>query len=299
MNVDSSSEHAVPPPQLSETSETQYPVPETVVDEADFRRREANAVAIGTAIGHVQKKLRGMWDRLMPEIYPVWSHRSKRGDDHVKGQRKSPEMESETWTPYLRSFCAKTGLNPKVVERHVMAYRVKVLGLPPQPSARKKAEKTANPVLSSTGDRASDHQVDADPVETDVRSHHAPRGRIEFAQPAAVKVSIEEGHDQEVDSTEEDENFPSCPRTDENVPLKPGDRSGLLQRIIQKCGPDFKSVLAELPPDEQARILDFIYNGITNSCSPAVRRGSVIKASAEYIAPPLQARKGEPLYRAN
>lgn len=140
MNVDESSQcNPVPPPHLSEEFKSQYPVPETVVDEAAFRRREANAVAIGTAIGCAEKKIKGMWNQLMLEIYPVWSHRSKRGDDRVKG-RKIPGIEQETWTPWNEDFCARTGLHPKAVERHIMAYRVEVLGLSPQPSARKKTE---------------------------------------------------------------------------------------------------------------------------------------------------------------
>ncbi len=297
MNVDESSQcNPVPPPHLSEEFKSQYPVPETVVDEAAFRRREANAVAIGTAIGCAEKKIKGMWNQLMLEIYPVWSHRSKRGDDRVKG-RKIPGIEQETWTPWNEDFCARTGLHPKAVERHIMAYRVEVLGLSPQPSARKKTEGIANPFPASAGDDASAHRIDAEPQETAAESHRTSSGRVDCVQPAAVETRTDEDQDEDADFVEEDEYFPLYPRVDEDVLLKLGDRSGLLRRIKQKCRKDFVAVLGDLPPNEQASILDFVFKGVTQSCSPAVRRGSVIKASAEYDAPPLQARKGEPCIR--
>jgi hypothetical protein len=81
--------------------------------------------------------------------------------------------------------------------------------------------------------------------------------------------------------------------------LKPGDRSGLVRRIIEKCGPDIEAVLGDLQPNEQAQSLEFVFKNITQSCSPAVRRGSVIAISAKYIPAALQARKGEPCPRVH
>ena len=301
MNLDGSSDcNSVPPPQVSETFETQYPVPATVLDEAAFRRREANAVSIGTVIGGFEKKVKVMWDELTPEIYPVWSHRSKRGDDHEKG-RKEPGTEQETWTPWLRDFCARTGLHPKAVERHIMTYRVNVLGLRPQPSPSKKAERISAPVPASSGEQSSDTHSDADPVEAKVESHRASAGRVEFLHATAGEAKADDPDDQDNDYVM-DESFAFYSRLDEDKKpeqLKAGDRSGLLQRIIQKCGPDFDAVLTDLSPAEQAHILDFLYKDITKSCCPAVRRGSDIKAWVEYTAPPLQARKGQPCVRVN
>jgi len=127
-------------------------------------------------------------------------------------------------------------------------------------------------------------------------SHHAVPGPAECVQPVVDETSTDEA----VDSMDEDLALYLRMREDQQTAsLKPGDRSGLTSRIIETNRPDFLAVLKGLPPDEQARVLDYCYQQITQSCAPAVLQGLVIKVLVEYSAPPLQARRGEPLYRAN
>jgi len=132
--------------------------------------------------------------------------------------------------------------------------------------------------------------------------HRATVGLAECVPPAATETETDGEQQQDADFMEEDAGFPLYPRITEDqqtAPLKQGDRSALAKRIIETRGPDVEAVLGDLPADEQARILDYLYKQITQSCSPAVRQGSMIRAAADYFAPPLQARKGEPLYRAS
>lgn len=133
-------------------------------------------------------------------------------------------------------------------------------------------------------------------------SHRASLGLDERVGPAAAETGTGGDQHEDVDFMEEDADFPQYPRMTEDqqtAPLKPGDRSGLASRIIEKSRPDFLAVLKGLPPDEQARVLDYCYQQITQSCAPAVLHGIVIKVLVDHMTPPLQARKGEPLYRAN
>lgn len=80
---------------------------------------------------------------------------------------------------------------------------------------------------------------------------------------------------------------------------KSGDRSGLAKFVIEMCGMEIKAVLAGLAPVEEAITFDYVFKHIVQTCSPAVRRGNVIDASAKYIAPEPQVRKGQPCPRPN
>ena len=170
-----------------------------------------------------------MWDDLMPDIYPVWSHRSKRGDDHVKGHRKRPGMVLETWTPWLKEFCATTGLHPKAVERKIMAYRVKFLGLPAQPTITEKAETIGKP--TSDSDSVPARHANANLVQTTLDAHQGPRAVAQYMR-QVVATGIDRFQGEDIDNIE-DEDFPRYPRmTDDQQTalLKPGDRSGLVRR---------------------------------------------------------------------
>ena len=114
-----------------------------------------------------------------------------------------------------------------------------------------------------------------------------------------VATGIESVQDEDVDYIE-DEDFPRYPRMTEDQQtalLKPGDRSGLVRSMIEKCGADIEAVLRDLQPNEPAQTLGYVFTSVTQTCSPAVRRGSVITISAEFIPAALQARKGEPCLR--
>jgi hypothetical protein len=174
------------------------------------------------------------------------------------------------------------------VRRNLKAYRERLSGARPQKAvAHSKAAKQKKKVVVPTN--ASEHlpvgETEPDAPKADECSHRVTAPVAKFER-RLDHVGIDNPND-ELDDEEEEPDWASPVEEDQSLSaLKPGDRSGLVDYVIDKCGRAISAVLAGLTPSDRVAVIEFVVKRLIQSFCAASRGDGQIEISVNYLPPP-------------
>jgi hypothetical protein len=262
--------------------------PATADNEAPFRELEEAAYAQGRIVAAAEGKLDAEWEILLAMLEEVWSHKSERGSRHIKGRGKRQRGRLSKWESWLRDFAKDNGLSTRSVRRNLQAYRERLSGARPQKAAApakapNQKDKAVVPADANEHVPVSDGEPDAPQAAECSLRVTAPIAKFE-RQPSAGSTDF---FCDEATHEDDELDWPPVSAEDQSLPtLKPGDRSGLADYAINKCGRAISTVLAGLTPNDQISVIDHVVKRLIQNFCATSRGDGQIEISVNYLPPP-------------
>jgi hypothetical protein len=169
----------------------------------------------------------------------------------------------------------------------VRFYRERLSGARPQKAvahskATKQKKKVVVPTNASEHVPVSDSEPDAPQAAECSHRVTAPVAKFERR---LDDVYIDNPND-ELDEEEEEPEWASPVEEDQRLSaLKPGDRSGLVDYVIEKCGRAISAVLAGLTPSDRVAVIEFVVKRLIQSFCATSRGDGQIEISVNYLPP--------------